>query len=230
MFGKIMAERSIIDEVAHSDETLLRQANLTRTDWLAAALDCLLEGGVDNVKITRLADRLGVTRGSFYWHFKDRADVLSGLLEIWRRTNTAAILAAVADAPSPREGVLGLFACWLDTELYDPKLDMAIRAWAQADRALLVQVRKADQDRLTAIASMFERGGQSRQQAVVSARNIYYMQMGYYALDVGEKWRERVSYLGEYYLSYVGENLDPAREAAFLARMEPARARVEAGE
>lgn len=225
-----MTERSIIDEVAHMDETLLRQANLTRTDWLAAALDCLLEGGVEAVKITRLADRLGVTRGSFYWHFKDRAEVLTGLLEIWRRTNTAAIINAVADAQSPRDGVLALFACWLDTELYDPKLDMAIRAWAQSDSALLAQVRKADQERLSAITDMFARGGQTRHQAVVSARNIYYMQMGYYALDVGERWAERMSYLPQYYLSYVGEALDAAREAAFVARMEPVRARVEAQE
>ena len=201
---------------------------MTRTDWLTAALDCLLEGGVDSVKITRLADRLGVTRGSFYWHFKDRAEVLEGLLEIWRRTNTHGIINAVAVAKGPHDGVLGLFACWLDSDLYDPKLDMAIRAWAQGDAALLAQVRQADKDRLSAIAQMYVRGGQSLDQAVVSARNIYYMQMGYYALDVGESWDERVSYLGQYYQSYVGVPLDPAVEAAFHARMAPVRARVTA--
>lgn len=225
-----MIERSIIDEVAQSDEILLRQASLTRGDWLAAALDCLIESGVDSVKITRLAERLGVTRGSFYWHFKDRAEVLDGLLEVWRRTNTAALINAVADAPGPHEGVLGLFACWLDTRLYNPKLDMAIRAWAQGDSKLLAQVRIADQERLEAIAQMYERGGQSRHQAIVSARNVYYMQMGYYALDVGERWGERITYLRQYYQSYVGAELDPAAEADFFARMEPVRARVEAEE
>lgn len=204
------------------NETLLRQANLTRADWLAAALDCLLEAGVDAVKITRLADRLGVTRGSFYWHFKDRAEVLEGLLELWQRTNTQAIIGAVANAAGPHEGVLGLFACWLDTNRYNPHLDMAIRAWARQDAALLQQVRAADQARLSAIAEMYLRGGFSKEAAVVAARNIYYTQMGYYALDVEEKLEDRLSYLRVYYQSYVGAPLDPKVEKAFLDSLAPA--------
>ena len=54
---------------------------LTRDDWISAALGALIERGVDGVKVTTIAERLNVTSGSFYWHFKGVPDLLDNLLE-----------------------------------------------------------------------------------------------------------------------------------------------------
>ena len=62
---------------------------LTRDDWTRVALDAIGEGGVNAVAVDRLAKTLGASRGSFYWHFKDRAGVIDAALERWARENTA---------------------------------------------------------------------------------------------------------------------------------------------
>ena len=56
---------------------------LGREEWLRAARLALLKGGVEEVRVERLARDLHVTKGSFYWHFKDREDLLEGLLREW---------------------------------------------------------------------------------------------------------------------------------------------------
>ena len=57
---------------------------LTRDDWLDAAFAAVVEGGFDAVRVLTLAQRLGVTRGSFYWHFADHAELVAALLKRWR--------------------------------------------------------------------------------------------------------------------------------------------------
>ena len=65
---------------------------LTREDWTRAALDAIGEGGVKAVAIERLAKTLDASRGSFYWHFRDRADLIDAALELWARENTAELV------------------------------------------------------------------------------------------------------------------------------------------
>ncbi len=55
----------------------------SRQDWIDAAWSALGEGGVEAVRVERLARRLGVTKGSFYWHFKNRQDLIDALLDRW---------------------------------------------------------------------------------------------------------------------------------------------------
>lgn len=57
--------------------------NLTRHDWVEGAWEMLGERGIDRVRVEPLAKRLGVTKGSFYWHFKDRDELLEALLDRW---------------------------------------------------------------------------------------------------------------------------------------------------
>jgi AcrR family transcriptional regulator len=73
---------------------------LTAADWAEAALQLIAEKGLGRLTVEALADRLGVTKGSFYWHFKGRAGLLAAALAQWeQRTTTEAIkgLEAVAD-------------------------------------------------------------------------------------------------------------------------------------
>ncbi|MFP5354956.1 MAG: TetR family transcriptional regulator [Gemmatimonadota bacterium] len=57
--------------------------SVSRDQWLEAAVAALAEGGVAAVRVEVLAARLGVTKGSFHWHFRDRAALLEGLLALW---------------------------------------------------------------------------------------------------------------------------------------------------
>ncbi len=64
--------------------TAQEASRLTRDDWLDEAFNAVVEGGFDNVKVLSLAEKLKVTRGSFYWHFTDHADLINSLLMRWK--------------------------------------------------------------------------------------------------------------------------------------------------
>src|SRR5580693_7759368 len=83
-------------------------ADLTREDWLAAARRALLHGGPAAVRVDTLARQLKISRGSFYWHFKDRSDLLAALLAEWEAEKS--LLAAVLLAGDRGRGLQLFFA------------------------------------------------------------------------------------------------------------------------
>jgi AcrR family transcriptional regulator len=79
----------------------LDEATLTSADWVEGAIQLISEAGLRALTVEALAARLGVTKGSFYWHFKGRSELLAGTLSRWeQRATTEAIagLSAVTDA------------------------------------------------------------------------------------------------------------------------------------
>ena len=82
-------------------------ANLGREDWERATLRTIAEGGLGAVHIDDVAQRLGVTKGSFYWHFSSRDELLEATLTRWR-DDTLTALAASADRASPRACLVAL--------------------------------------------------------------------------------------------------------------------------
>lgn len=213
-----MTNRRLIEQVSMPEDDA-RAPRLTRADWLEKALQMLVESGVDAVRITRLADGLGVTRGSFYWHFQDRAALLDAMLEVWNRKNTDAIQRAAMAGPTLEACILALFEIWLDPGQFDPRLDFAVRDWARGMPAIQDTIRAADQTRLAALVDMYTRHGFDAGQAEIRARNFYFIQMGYYALDVREPMSVRLSLLPIYYQTYTDRPLTPQAEAAFRARV-----------
>ncbi len=71
-----------------------RRGRLTRNDWIQAAIALGTEVGFDRIAVDALAPRLGATRGSFYWHFTDRAALIDAVLQTWEEQATAAVIAA----------------------------------------------------------------------------------------------------------------------------------------
>ncbi|QNQ64411.1 TetR/AcrR family transcriptional regulator (plasmid) [Brucella sp. 6810] len=211
-----MKSRELIERVSREGEDNSAQPRLTRADWLSAALELLVESGIDAVRITRLAERVGVTRGSFYWHFADRGELLAAMIEVWAQSNTASIIQAAATVGTIEDRVLALFMCWLDPELFDPKLDFAVRDWARGDAELQVVIADADQQRMEAMIAMFSEHGFSEREAIIRARNFYYTQMGYYALNVQELFSERISYVPVYFESYTDTQLSKTAEEKFM--------------
>jgi AcrR family transcriptional regulator len=75
--------------IASKSKKLPESSRLSRDDWLDAAFKAVVEGGFDNVRVLVIADTLGVTRGSFYWHFTDHADLVKSLLTRWQASEIA---------------------------------------------------------------------------------------------------------------------------------------------
>ena len=82
---------------------------LDREDWLEAGLEALEQGGVEAVAVVPLARSLGVTRGSFYWHFDSRGELLDGVLERWERIHSDEVLDALQAIDDPRRRLAALF-------------------------------------------------------------------------------------------------------------------------
>lgn len=184
---------------------------VTREDWLRVALDTLVSDGVEQVKVLPLGQRLGVSRSSFYWYFKSRQDLLDQLLDHWQKTNTRAIVERTErPAASISEGVLNVFECWIDEELFDPRLDFAVREWARRSGPVRHIVDQADEQRVQALTALFLRHGYEPTDGFIRARILYFMQIGYYALDLAEPQSKRLSYLAAYLRGFTGEEPDPA--------------------
>jgi AcrR family transcriptional regulator len=187
---------------------------LTRGDWLEAAKRILIAEGVEQVKVQRLAARLKVTRGSFYWHFKSRQELLDALLALWRRSNTEALVAAITrPGQDLEERILALFQLWLDEDLFDHRLDIALRDWGRKKPAVRQAVEEADNQRVAAIALGFREAGFPAPEATTRAAVVYFAQVGFYAHEIRISRAERLRLWPVFYKIYTGRSLSKARLA-----------------
>lgn len=185
---------------------LYGNTKVTREDWLNVALDILVSEGVAQVKVLSISDRLGVSRSSFYWYFKSRKDLLAALLEDWEQTNTALLIRhANMPATTITEAVCNLSRCWIDPALFNHQLDFAIREWARRDGAVRRRIDQTDTARVAAFSALFERFGYVPDEAEVRARVMYFMQVGYYALELSEPIEERLKRVKNYVFSFTGQ-------------------------
>jgi len=200
-----------------ADQSHARPDRLSREDWISAALRALVESGVDAVQITVLARTLGVTRGSFYWHFDSRDALLDALIAHWKSLNTNVMVETVAGADSLDDGILALFSVWVDHNRFDPHIDQAIRDWSRRDEELRIVVQKEDAARVEAIAAFFARFDYPMPEAFIRARVIYFTQLSYYALGIAEEetMEHRLSYLDAYFRCFTGLDLQPGTAERF---------------
>lgn len=164
-----------------------------REDWIAAARIELIAAGVNAVKIGRLARRLRVTRGGFYWHFTSRADLLRQLLKAWEHASTVAFERTLTSEDirnGPKE-FLSFAALWIRETEFVPAYDTAVRDWARTSREAAAAVARVDQRRIDVLHRIFKELGFSEPEALVRARITYFHQVGYYALDFQENPERR---------------------------------------
>ncbi|WP_306120957.1 MULTISPECIES: TetR/AcrR family transcriptional regulator [unclassified Roseitalea] len=201
------------------DTSLPGNVKVTRQDWLNTALDLLVSDGVDKVKVLSISERLQVSRSSFYWYFKSRRDLLDGLLKHWEDTNTQSLVAQCAlPSATITEGVCNLFCCFIDSENFNVQLDSAVRQWSRQSGAVRRIVDRADATRMAAIQAMFERHDYPSDEAEVRARILYYMQIGYNAVELSEPLEERLKRVPGYLLGFTGQAGRPEEIAAFACR------------
>jgi AcrR family transcriptional regulator len=137
---------------------------LGREDWIQGALEILQVKGVGGVKIVPLAERLGVTSGSFYWHFKNRRELHDALLDYWEREMTdAAIEAATNFKGAPIDRIWLLMNQVMATGM--ARFDLAISHWAQSDAAVQTVFQRTLEKRFAFAKWMFTEAGFSETQA-----------------------------------------------------------------
>lgn len=131
-----------------------QKKNVSKDRWLAKALETLESNGVEGVKIERLAKALGISRSGFYWHFKNRQDLLESILDYWVREYTG----VVSNTPDvkkldPKKRLLTVMDMIRDKNLN--KYDLAINAWAKVDPLARKALKKAVNMRLVFLRSIF---------------------------------------------------------------------------
>ena len=189
---------------------------LAADDWIAAGLEVLVESGVAAVKILPIAKRLGVTRGSFYWHFKSREALLGRLLDVWEGRNTSAILRAAATPGTLIDRYIALSRLWLGWSDFDPRLDAAVREWSRHDPTVLEKLRAADEQRVAALTEMIEPEGHDPAMARYRARTLYHMQMGWHeGVDPSTDGKGETS--AAYFEIFLGRSPEPAERKAIVA-------------
>jgi AcrR family transcriptional regulator len=197
--------------------------------WLDAAHALLVEGGVEAVKVMPLAERLGLSRTSFYWHFPDREALLAGLVARWRAQNTGNLVARCQlPAATIPQAMLNLFDCWYDSGLFDAGMDVAMRTWALTAPEVAAAMAEADATRIAAITDLFRRFGFAATEADTRARTLYLTQVGYMTLRSQESFAERMARVPDYVLTFCGQAPSAAEVADFRARHEVRSAAPEA--
>lgn len=172
---------------------------ISRERWIDVARAMLVREGIGAVKVNRLAKKLGVTRGGFYWRFKNLADLQEALVEDWRTSNTQPFLAALGGTGDPGERLRAAFRLWLDERDFDPGYDAAVRAWARVSRKVASAVHEVDDQRIEALMRLFMDSGYEEKEAFIRARITYFHQVGYYAMGVRESTKRRYELIEVYY-------------------------------
>ena len=128
------------------------KGSLSSADWVAAAIDVLVASGVADLKVERLAASLGVSKGSFYWHFQNRDDLLHQVLEEWSRVATHDVDKRLdVEEPDPARRLLRFMLLPLSSERATrmADLELAIMDWARRDPRAHAALEAVDRTRTT---------------------------------------------------------------------------------
>jgi AcrR family transcriptional regulator len=171
-----------------------KNERLSRESWIIAAFDTLYEEGLDAVRIEPLAKKLNVTKGSFYWHFKNRSELHDALLGYWEKEMTQSVLDfAKKFHGSPRQRLINTLREIISKER--TKYDPAVRNWARNDDKVKKVVEYVDEIRLNFLQGLFIDIGFTKQEAEIRARLMYYYIMGECIVTVKEPMPKRMKRL-----------------------------------
>lgn len=145
---------------------------LAKEAWVDTAIEVLGETGLEGLAVESLATRLGVTKGSFYWHFKNREDLLRAVLERWEREATDGVIEALERVADPAQRLRQLFSFSLGNVAH-LRAEAALRAGALAgDASMAASVHRVMTRRLeytqSVYAAMGEPAGEAKRMGIVA--------------------------------------------------------------
>jgi len=147
-----------------------------KDDWTRQALDVIAEKGVAGVKVESLARQLGITKGSFYWHFRDRSNLIEAALELWYRLGTAEVIERLDRIEDPEQRLRALF-----TESFGDFVGGPIDALLLGqvdDPTVGPMVVRCTSERLEFLTRTYRTLGLSPQRAAARSRLVYAAYIG----------------------------------------------------
>lgn len=167
--------------------TATGRAVLDRTAWIAGALNIVASDGIDGLRVESLAKKLGVTKGSFYWHFKDRRDLIDAVLDDWRAGRIRDIRKQTAADPG---GELAALRHTIDVYAAAKNrkgisIEAAIRLWARQDANGLAVVEEVDAERLECTRRLFLALGLPQAEATARSALLYAYVFGFSMMQCG---------------------------------------------
>jgi AcrR family transcriptional regulator len=162
---------------------------LGKDTWIDAGLRALAAGGVEAIRVEPIAAALGVTKGSFYWHFTNRDGFLAAILEAWATRATEDVIHRVElEKDDPEIRLHRLFTVAMGT---DGRLDIAVRAWAAHDIGVREVLARVDKRRLDYLTGLFRALGLGEADAQARSQLAYAALIGQYLMGVTQEAREQ---------------------------------------
>lgn len=166
-------------------------SKLGRQDWLNIGIQILIEKGIEAVRVEPLAKLLNVTRGSFYWHFKNRDDLLDQILHEWEARNTSSIIEQIEGFDSA--ATTKLLSLLEIAAKDDNLLEKAVRVWSVNDVKAAAAITRIDQQRLDYLQNLFLQLGFSEIDSKVRAQIAYSVRLGWFVMASSSYASERLT-------------------------------------
>lgn len=148
---------------------------LTNLDWINHGLRTLANEGADALKVGPMATKLNVSRGSFYWHFRDIADFRSQILRSWQERATDQVIREIEAEEAEPDRLKHLMRRAFDVKR---GLDRTLRSWAAEDEEVATIVASVDASRIAYIAKLLAAAGVESKQALSRAAFLYWAYLG----------------------------------------------------
>ncbi|MGO3327285.1 TetR/AcrR family transcriptional regulator [Gordonia sp. (in: high G+C Gram-positive bacteria)] len=161
-----------------------RSSRLGAVDWVDAALGLVTAEGVRGVKIARLCDELGVTKGSFYWHFADLDALWEAMATRWQEINRLRVTELHGLAEMAADARLIALSTMLISDSH-LTVEKAIRDWARSNEKVAETVRNIDSEIFDVVDGTLQELAMTADQARLLAGLLVYAGIGYIHAHVG---------------------------------------------
>ncbi|PCI87996.1 MAG: hypothetical protein COB24_04475 [Hyphomicrobiales bacterium] len=172
--------------------------------WIEAGFQMLSEGGIDSVRVDRISKKIGLTRGSFYWHFKNRAELLDAMLELWYQKSTNDIIELIEqEKTNPNNqlsALLNLTAKDVDAKYGGKFTEMAIRIWSKSSPKAADIIKQIDLERVKFVNKLLNEMNVEPALASFLAEIIYNAYIGMASRDLSEEEVTRISKIAGTYI------------------------------
>lgn len=154
---------------------LVPRTQLDPERWVEAAIDVLANDGIAGLRVEVLAKRCGVTKGSFYWHFKDRPALLTAVLEFWKEGRIRDIEKTTSVPPGRERDQLhyAIEVYGASRNRKGMAIELAVRDWARHDPQAASIVESVDLYRLECTRKLFVAAGMSEAEAKSRSLLLY---------------------------------------------------------
>ena len=162
------------------EKSVTSAIRLTQDDWIVAAIGAIEHGGIAAIAVEPLAAALGTTKGSFYWHFTNRDELIAATMQRWEELATNAVIATVGEVTDPMDRLRQLLRVVFGHERED-RIEARI-VLAPFDTRFSPTVERVTALRIDFLTSLFRALGFGRATSAKRARIAYAAYLGHLRL------------------------------------------------